>query len=143
LGRLYLFDWIIAVYRRWYFTVYEEKISTQLTFYLIKIALSTLLIVLISEVAKRSSFWGAVLASIPAVSVLAIIWLHAETKDIQRVSELSTSIVWLVIPSLALFITLPLFLQRGLNFYLSLFIAIVITVGCYWLIIAISKLWRG
>lgn len=100
-------------------------------YYLTKIAITTLLIVLISEIAKRSSFIAALLASIPLVSVLAMIWLYAETKDIEKVSSLATSVFWLVIPSLALFIALPLLLKQGLNFYLSIGIAILITIGCY------------
>ena len=72
-------------------------------YYIFKIAITTALIVLISEVAKRSSFIGAILASIPLVSVFAIIWLDIDTKDITKISSLSLSVFWLVIPSLALF----------------------------------------
>ena len=52
-----------------------------MTYYLVKIAVTTGLIVIISEVAKRSSLVGAILASIPLVSVLAMIWLYIDTKD--------------------------------------------------------------
>ncbi len=106
-------------------------------YYLTKTAITTLLIVAISEIAKRSSFAGALLASIPLVSVLAILWLYVDTKDVEKVSALSTSVFWLVLPSLALFITLPLLLKQGLDFYLSLSIAIGITVGLYWLMVTI------
>ena len=100
-------------------------------YYFTKIAITTLLIVFISEIAKRSSFVAALLASIPLVSVLAMIWLYIDTKDIEKISLLATSVFWLVIPSLALFITLPLLLKQGINFYLSMSIAIFITIGCY------------
>ena len=73
-----------------------------------KVAITTILIVAISEVAKRSSLAGALLASIPLVSVLAMIWLYVDTKDIEKVSNLATSVFWLVLPSLVLFIALPL-----------------------------------
>ncbi len=105
--------------------------------YLIKIAVTTILIVAISEVAKRSSFVGALLASIPLVSVLAIVWLYVDTKDAARVSALASSIFWLVLPSLALFLTLPLLLKLGLNFYSSMGISIAITAGCYLLMVSI------
>ena len=101
-----------------------------MTYYLTKIAITTLLIVVISEVAKRSSLIGALLASIPLVSVLAMIWLYVDTKDVDKVRSLATSVFWLVIPSLALFIALPLLLKQGINFYLSMTIAII-TIGCY------------
>jgi len=78
---------------------------------------------------------AALLASIPLVSVLAMIWLYVETKDINKVNDLATNVFWLVLPSLALFISLPLLLKQGLNFYISISISIVITIGCYGLMI--------
>ena len=102
-----------------------------MAYYLFKIAITTVLIVAIAEIAKRSSLYGALLASVPLVSVLAMLWLYIDTKDVSKVSSLSTSVFWLVLPSLALFISLPLFLKQGINFYISLSISIGITVACY------------
>ena len=107
-----------------------------MTYYLVKIFVTTVLIVVISEIAKRSTFIGAILASVPLVSVLAMIWLYIDTKDVTRISNLSISIFWLVIPSLTLFLALPLLLKQGLNFYLSIGISIVLTVGCYWIMVS-------
>ena len=107
-----------------------------MTYYLVKIVITTVLIVVISEIAKRSTFIGAILASVPLVSVLAMIWLYIDTKDVTRISSLSTSVFWLVIPSLALFLTLPLLLKQGLNFYISISISIGLTVGCYWIMVS-------
>jgi hypothetical protein len=107
-----------------------------LVYYIVKIAVTSGLIVAISEISKRSTFAGALLASIPLVSVLAMLWLYLDTKDITKVSTLSTSVFWLVLPSLALFIALPLLLKQGLNFYLSISISIALTIGCYWLMVA-------
>jgi hypothetical protein len=67
-----------------------------LLYYLIKIAISTTLIVTISEIAKKNSFMGAILASIPLISVLAMIWLYIDTRDIGKISSLSMSIFWVV-----------------------------------------------
>lgn len=85
----------------------------------------------ISEIAKRSTLLGGVLASLPLVSVLAMIWLYVETRDVDRVSALATSVFWLVLPSLALFVALPLLLRQGLNFYISLGLAAGITAASY------------
>lgn len=104
-------------------------------YYLIKLGITTILIVAISEIAKRSTFIGAILASVPLVSVLAIIWLYIDTKDATKISSLSISVFWLVIPSLVLFLALPLLLKQGLNFYLSMGISIGLTVGCYWIMV--------
>lgn len=108
-----------------------------MTYYLVKIAITTLLIVAIAEIAKRSSFAGALLASVPLISVLAMIWLYVDTKDVAKVSALATSVFWLVLPSLALFVTLPVLLRQGLNFYMSMSISIGITLGCYFLMISL------
>lgn len=107
-----------------------------MTYYLVKIVVTTVLIVMISEIAKRSSFAGALLASVPIISVLAMFWLYVDTKDVSKVSALASSVFWLVLPSLALFVTLPFLLKQGLNFYLSISISIGITVGCYFLMVA-------
>lgn len=106
-------------------------------YYLVKLALTTGLIVVISEVAKWKSFLGAVLASLPIISILAMIWLYIDTKDIAKVSALSIGVFWLVIPSLALFISLPVLLKLGINFYLSMGLSIVVTAVCYFLMLAI------
>lgn len=106
-----------------------------MAYYLTKLAITTVLIVLISEISRRSSLIGAILASIPLVSVLAMVWLYVDTKDVEKISALAAGIFWLVIPSLALFITLPVLLKTGINFYLSMGISIAITVGCYFLMI--------
>ncbi len=108
-------------------------------YYILKITVTTLLIVLISEFAKRSSFWGAVLASIPLISVLAMVWLYVDTKDIAKISALSTSVFWLVLPSLVLFILLPVLLKQGLHFYLSLSLSLLVTVVCYWVTVLVLQ----
>ncbi|MEN8171172.1 MAG: DUF3147 family protein [Pseudomonadota bacterium] len=108
-----------------------------MTYYLVKVVITTILIVVISEVAKRSSLMGAVLASIPLVSVLAMFWLYIDTKDVSKISSLSLSVFWLVLPSLALFVSLPVLLKQGLNFYISISISIGITVFCYFCMLSI------
>jgi hypothetical protein len=62
----------------------------------IKVLLTAALVVAIAEVAKRSTFAGAVLASIPLTSVLALIWLYADTGDTEKVAALAGGIFWLV-----------------------------------------------
>lgn len=108
-----------------------------MAYYITKLAITVVLVVLISEVAKRSSFIGAVLASVPLTSVLAILWIYVETGDIGRISDLSVSIVWLVLPSLVLFIALPVLLTHGVNFYLSMALSIAATALCYWLVVTV------
>lgn len=108
-------------------------------YYSLKILITTVLIVIISEVAKRSTLMGGILASIPLVSVLAIIWLYVDTENTEVISKLSISIFWLVIPSLAFFLVLPFLLHKGLHFYSSLSLAIMITIVCYYLMITLLQ----
>jgi hypothetical protein len=106
----------------------------------IKVAITAALVVAIAEVAKRSSLMGAVLASVPVTSVLAMIWLYADTGNTEKVAELATGIFWLVIPSLVLFITLPLLLRAGISFTPSLVGACALTVASYFLMLGTLKL---
>src|SRR4029079_14853887 len=93
-------------------------------YYATKILISAALVVLVSELTKRSTVAGAILASIPLVSVLAMICLYADTHDVAQVASLSRSIFWLVLPSLVLFVVLPALLQRGFGFFASLAFAV-------------------
>jgi len=107
--------------------------------YLIKIITSAVLITAISEIAKRSSTFGAFIASLPLISIIAFIFMYVDDKDVQAITALSKDIFWLVIPSLALFVSLPLLLNKGLNFYIALSIACSITIVCYFMMITILK----
>ncbi|NMT64224.1 DUF3147 family protein [Marinobacter orientalis] len=110
-----------------------------MTYYILKVAITAVLVVLISEISKRSSFIGAVLASVPLTSVLAMLWLYVDTGDVGKVSDLASSVFWLVLPSLALFVALPVLLAQGVNFYLALVVSIGITAICYWVMVIVLR----
>ena len=99
--------------------------------YVLKIVISAVVLVAVSELAKRSSFWGAALASLPLTSLLAFVWLYLDSGEVQRVSALSQGIFWLVLPSLVLFIALPLLLRSGAGFWLSLALSCFATAMAY------------
>ena len=106
-------------------------------YYIAKIVITTILIVLISEISKRSTLIGSILASIPLMSVLAMTWLYVDTGDNTKVIELSTGIFWLVIPSLTLFISLPLLIKKGIGFYPSMAMSMILTIIAYYLMILV------
>lgn len=108
-------------------------------YYIIKIAISAAVIVAVSEIAKRHSGVAALFAALPLTSLLAFIWLHLEGATATAIGELSTQIFWLVLPSLVLFIVLPVLLRLGLNFWLSLALACSATVGCYLLMLPLLR----
>jgi cobalamin synthase len=107
---------------------------------LIRILVSALLIYAISELSKRSSFAGALLASLPLVSILAMTWLWRDTHDPVRIAQFSTGVFWLVLPSLALFALLPPLLTRWkFSFPLALAIGCAVTVLAYFATAALLK----
>ncbi|MDQ9170339.1 DUF3147 family protein [Oxalobacteraceae bacterium R-40] len=103
--------------------------------YAVKIVVTSIIIVAVSEIAKRNSFWAAILASLPLTSLLAFIWMYVETGDTKQIAALSQGIFWLVIPSLALFLLLPILLRIEWNFWLSLALSCVATASAYYLMV--------
>lgn len=97
----------------------------------IKVLITAVLVVAISEIGKRSSALGAILASLPITSLLAFVWIYGETGDSEKIAALSTSIFWYVLPSLVLFLALPVLLGQGHGFWLSLAISSALTFGAY------------
>ena len=110
-----------------------------MSYYVLKTAVTVALVVLVSEISKRSSVAGALLASVPLVSVMAFVWLYVDTRDTAQVAALARNIGWLVLPSLALFIALPIMLTRGYGFYLSLAMSIALTVVAYLLALLVGR----
>ena len=100
-------------------------------YYLTKLLVTAVLVVAVSEIAKRSTLLGGIVASLPLVSLLAIGWLYLDTGSIEQVSRLSRSIFWMVLPSLSLFLVLPWLLSRGMRFCPSLALAIAVTASAY------------
>lgn len=110
-----------------------------MTQYLIKVLLSAGLIVAVAEVSKRSSLLGGMLASLPLVSFFAMMWLYLDTKDAGKVAALSTSIFWLVLPSLVFFLALPALLKFKMNFYLCFGLAAALMLVAYALLLAVLR----
>ena len=110
-----------------------------MTYYIIKIIVSVAVVVAVSEVAKRSSFVGGLIASLPIISLLAICWLYAETRDAQKVAALSWSIFWLVLPSLTFLAALALLLRMKWEFAQSLSASLLIMGASYAVMVGILK----
>ena len=97
---------------------------------LLKALLSGAIIAAASELARRSSLLGAVLISLPLTSILAMIWLYRDTRDVDEVADLSWSILWVVIPSLVFFVVVPLAL-RSTPFWAAILLACAVTALSY------------
>ena len=97
----------------------------------IKAALSGAIVAAVSEIARRYPGWGGLLASLPLTSLLAMIWLWRDAGDVERVAELSQSTIWFFVPSVPLFIALPILLRSGVGFWVSMAIVVVGTLALY------------
>lgn len=105
--------------------------------YLVKVLLSAVVIVAVAELGKRSSFWAAALASLPLTSLLAFVWMRIDGAAPERIAGLSTGIFWLVLPSLLLFVALPLLLRAGVGFWISLALSCAATAAAYAAMVAL------
>lgn len=98
---------------------------------LVKAAISGAIVAVVSEIARRYPGWGGLIASLPLTSILAMIWLWRDAGDTGQVAALSGSIFWFILPSLPMFLILPVLLRSGLGFWGSLAIVIVGTLALY------------
>jgi len=99
--------------------------------------LTSFIVVGVAEIAKRVTWAAAILASLPLVSILAMIWLFVDTKDVQKIISLSYGIFWAVLPSLLFFAVLPVLLKAGLNFPIALLISMGIMGVGYWVYVVL------
>lgn len=99
-------------------------------YFLFKTLITALLIAGISEISKRHTLLASVLTALPITSILIFIWIYVEQKNVQKISILSNEIFYLVIPSLAFFLILPILLKR-ISFFPALGINVLITFFIY------------
>lgn len=105
--------------------------------FLVKTIISALVIATVSTLSKRFSLFGAILVSLPINSMLAMIWLYSDTKDIDKVVDLSRSIFWIIVPSVVFFLVLPVLLKRNYGFYTAMVLSSLVMVGSYWVYVRI------
>lgn len=108
-------------------------------YYAVKVLVSALVIVAVSEIAKRSTAFAAFVASLPLTSLLAFVWLRIDGEEPGKIAALSGQIFWLIIPSLALFPMLPLLIRYGLGFWTSLGLSVGTTAGAYLLMLPLLR----
>jgi hypothetical protein len=97
----------------------------------VKALLSGIIIAVVSEIAKRSPALGALILSLPLVSILAFIWLWRDTSDAEGIATLAQSTFWFVLPTLPMFLLLPVLLRNGAGFWPALGLSCLLTVILY------------
>ena len=99
--------------------------------FITKAIVSGLLVAAISTVARRYPGWGGLVASLPLVSVLSMIWLFGETRDPESVARLSLGAFWFFLPSIPMFLVIPWMLRSGVGFAATMLFACVMTMTLY------------
>src|SRR6478672_6719510 len=102
-----------------------------MVYLVVKALLSGVLIAVASEVARRWPGWGALIVSLPLVSLLTFIWLWLDTREPARIAELSQSTFWFFLPSMPMFLVLPALLRSGTNFWIALLMSCALTIALY------------
>ena len=97
----------------------------------LKAVISGFLIAAASTIAKRYPGFGALIASLPLVSVLGMIWLWSEKPDAENMATHAGATFWYVLPSLPMFLLIPALLRHGISFWLALFAGCVLTIILY------------
>ena len=99
--------------------------------FVIKAIVSGLLVAAISTIARRYPGWGGLIASLPVVSLLAMLWLYGETRDVDKVARLSIGAFWFFLPSIPMFLVIPIMLRSGFSFAVTMAVAIALTIALY------------
>lgn len=97
---------------------------------LTKYFVTAAVVVAASEFAKRSDKLGALIAALPMVTVLALIWLYVEKQPQDKLANHAWYTFWYVIPTLPMFLAFPLLLPR-FGFWPALGLCIVLTGVCF------------
>jgi F0F1-type ATP synthase assembly protein I len=87
-------------------------------------------VVLVSELAKRSDKLGGLVAALPIVTVLVLVWLHVEKQPETRIANHAWYTFWYVVPTLPMFLVFPALL-RHLGFWPTLLACVLLTLVCF------------
>ena len=99
--------------------------------FVLKSIVSGVLVASISTIARRYPGWGGLIASLPLVSLLSMLWLYGETRDVDKVAQLSIGAFWFFLPSVPMFLVIPIMLRSGYSFAVTMTVAIALTIALY------------
>jgi hypothetical protein len=98
---------------------------------IIKAAISGCVIVAVSEIAKRHPGFGALTASLPLISILGMVWLWHDKPDAGNMADHAQATFWYVLPSLPMFLLIPVLLRRDVPFWTALLLGCALTTALY------------
>ncbi len=102
-----------------------------MTYLVVKALLSGIIVMIVSEVAQRNPGMGGLIASLPLVSILGILWLWRDTADVERIAAHAEATFWYVLPTLPMFLVLPAMLRYGVGFGIALGLSCAMTMMLY------------
>lgn len=105
---------------------------------IVKYLITAGVVVLVSELAKRSDKLGGLVAALPLVTVLTLIWLYVEQQPMSKIANHAWYTFWYVIPTLPMFLAFPLLLPK-IGFWPTLLACIVITIVCFGLFAVVVR----
>ena len=104
-----------------------------------KYAITAGLVVFISEVAKRSDKLGGLIAALPLVTVLTLIWLYMENQSTDKIANHAWYTFWYVVPTLPMFLAFPWLLKR-FSFWSTMGVSIIVTLVSFYLFAKLVKI---
>src|ERR1700712_3852634 len=104
----------------------------------VKALISGALIAIASTLARRYPGFGALVASLPVVSVIGMIWLWRDKPDAENMAAHAGATFWYVLPSLPMFLLIPALLRNGVGFWVALALGCSLTIGLY-----LAMMWVG
>jgi hypothetical protein len=104
-----------------------------------KYAITAFVIVVVSEVAKRSDKLGALISSLPFITILVMVWLYIEKQGNEKIGSHAYYTFWYVVPTLPMFLVMPWLMAKGVNFWIALGICAFVTFGCFVLTALMAK----
>ncbi len=104
----------------------------------LKAAISGVLIATASTLARRYPGFGALIASLPLVSVMGMIWLWHDRPDAENMAAHAGATFWYVLPSLPMFLLMPALLRHGAGFWPALLAGCALTIALYSLMVWIG-----
>lgn len=107
-------------------------------YFTIKCAISGVLVAVASTLAKRYPGFGALIASLPLVSILGMIWLWQDRPDASNMADHAQATSWYVLPSLPMFLVIPAMLRHGVSFWAALATGCLLTIALY-----LATVWVG
>jgi hypothetical protein len=85
------------------------------------------MIVIVSELAKRSDKMGALIASLPLVTIMVMMWLYVENQSMEKIANHAYYTFWYAMPTLPMFLAVPFMLYRGINFWIAMAVGVLVT----------------